>query len=166
MPISMGIRTSGKTARQALYGLKGSVKDLDHVRVDFAEYMVTSVKRNFAAGGRPRRWKPSKRAIYTGGKTLIKSGRLKNSIFRRIRGDEIRVGTNVVYGRAHQRGVRKRVQQQVRAHLRRFGSRAIMIRAHQRNVAMNLPARPFLKIQTEDKRYLHKLLVRHLRGGK
>lgn len=166
MPISMGIKATDRGLGRAIYGLKLAAKDLDKVRVDFAEYMVVSVKRNFAAGGRPRRWKPSKRAMIMGGKTLIKSGRLKKSIFRRIKGDEIRVGTNVAYGRVHQRGSRKRIQQRVRAHMRRYGSKAVMVRAHSRALRQNLPARPFLKIQREDKRYLNRLMMKHFRSGK
>jgi phage gpG-like protein len=41
-----------------------------------AEIVRTSVTKNFEAGGRPAKWKPSRRAEREGGQTLVKSGRL------------------------------------------------------------------------------------------
>ena len=37
-----------------------------------------SFQKNFDVGGRPTKWKPSKRVIQHGGKTLILSGALRN----------------------------------------------------------------------------------------
>lgn len=155
-------------ARSFLRGLHDAAVDLDPVRRDFAEYMVTSVKRNFEAGGRPRRWVPSQRVVLTGGQTLIKTGRLRRSIVAQVSGETVLVGSNLAYAGAHQFGVSKQVVQQVRSHSRKVKPRAtgqasfVIVRAHARSVRLNLPARPFLVVQREDRAYLNRSLLRHL----
>lgn len=162
MPVRMAVNVDGRAARRALGGLKGKLTNLDPVRHDFGEYMVGSVKRTFAAGGRPRKWKPSLRALATGGKTLIQTARLKNSITSKVRAKDVLVGTNVAYGAAHQFGVDKRVVQQVRAHARRTkGGGYALVKAHRRRRRLRLAKRPFLKVQREDQRYLNRRLLRH-----
>jgi len=155
-------------ARSFLRGLADAAADLDPVRRDFADYMVTSVKRNFEAGGRPRRWDPSRRAVLKGGQTLLKTGRLRRSIMGLVSGETVLVGSNLVYAGAHQFGVAKQVVQQVRSHSRKVKPRAkgqasyVIVRAHARSVRLSLPARPFLVVQREDKAYLNRSLLRHL----
>lgn len=158
----MQVNLSGK-ARKVLHATKARAKELDSLRRDIAEYMVTSVKRNFEAGGRPRKWVPSRRAATTGGKTLIKTARLKNSISGRVRGDSALVGTNVAYAGAHQKGVKALVTQRVRAHFRRTRRGGFSaVRPHTRRMPINIPARRFLLIQREDRRYINRKTLRHL----
>jgi phage gpG-like protein len=46
----------------------------------FGRHMtINSIPRNFAAGGRPDRWEPSKRVQVRGGKTLVDRGLLQNA---------------------------------------------------------------------------------------
>ncbi|MBI4799675.1 MAG: phage virion morphogenesis protein [Desulfarculus sp.] len=164
----MGIGLSDAGARAFLGSLASRAQDLQPVRADFAEYMVTSVKRNFEAGGRPQGWPPSRRAQLKGGKTLVKTARLQRSILGRVSGETVLVGTNVAYAAAHQFGVSKVVTQQVRAHARRIkvkgkkGKSWVIVRAHTRRVRLNLPARPFLLVHDEDRAYLNRSLLRHL----
>lgn len=164
----MDLTLDSGQARSFLRGLHDAATNLDPVRRDFAEYMVTSVKRNFEAGGRPRRWVPSRRAVLRGGQTLIQTGRLRRSIVGRVSGESVLVGANLAYAAAHQFGVSKQVVQQVRSHARKIKPRAkgqvsvVIVRAHARSVRLNLPARPFLAVQREDMAYLNRSLLRHL----
>ncbi len=164
--IRMRTIVDSSPARGLMHGIKLGVRDLDRVRRDFAEYMVGSTKRNFLAGGRPRRWKPSQRALREGGQTLIKTGRLKNSITGRVRGATVLVGTNVRYGAAHQLGVNRTVIQRVRAHPRRTPDGVTIVRAHTRRMHLHLPKRPFLVLLREDRRYLTRSLLRHFARAK
>ena len=71
--------------------------------------MVTSVSRRFETGTAPdgSRWPESLRARLTGGQTLIKSGRLRDSIAEtgpQLTARSVEVGTNVVYAAIHQFG--------------------------------------------------------------
>ncbi len=54
---------------------------------------------NVALDGTP--WAPSKRARETGGKTLLLSARLRESIASHPAPDHVEVGTNVVYASVH-----------------------------------------------------------------
>lgn len=49
-------------------------------------------------------WQPSRRAAETGGKTLLESSALKNSINAWASPDQVVVGTNVPYAAVHQLG--------------------------------------------------------------
>lgn len=165
MGLAAAITTDLVGARGWLRGVKVSAQDLRPVLKDFGEHMVGSIKQNFAAGGRPRSWQPSHRALAKGGKTLVKSGRLRSSFSWLVRAKEVQVGTNVAYAAAHQRGVKKTVQQSVRAHTRRTGKGgSAQVRAHTRRMRVNLPARPFLMVQTADRLYLSMSLARHFRN--
>lgn len=51
------------------------------------------------------KWSPSLRARTEGGKTLTKSARLRGSMTHNVLGQaEVEIGTNVIYGRAHNQG--------------------------------------------------------------
>jgi phage gpG-like protein len=74
---------------------------------------VWSIVRNFEVGGRPEKWKPSKRVLEEGGDTLVKSGRLKRSIEYDIRNFKVYVGVffgpALLYGRIHNFGLTVRL---------------------------------------------------------
>ncbi|MFH2124929.1 MAG: phage virion morphogenesis protein [Pseudomonadota bacterium] len=161
MPLAASIDTDLVGARSWLRGVKTTATNLSPVLKDFGEYMVGSVKRNFAAGGRPRKWQPSNRALATGGKTLVKTGRLRSSLSSRVEGKAVNVGTNVAYAKAHHFGVNKTVSQSVRSHSRRTSRGTVQVRAHSRRARLHLPARPFLLVQREDRLYLNLRLRRH-----
>ena len=143
--------------------LAAKVGGLDPVRKEFAEYMVTSTKRTFRMGGRPQKWKPSRRAEKAEGKTLINTARLMRSITGRVRGKTVIVGSNVIYGSAHQLGVNKNVTAHVRPHVRRTKSGGFaVVRAHTRRMRIRLPRRRFLAVLSEDRRWLNQRILKHL----
>jgi phage virion morphogenesis protein len=138
-----------------------------------------AVKTNFAAGGRPARWKPVK---HRDGQPLRDTGRLMNSIGKRVEGNTVYVGTNVVYAAVHHFGAKMgsfgTVVQQVKAHQRQvtqaFGKQLkfpvwATVPAHARKVAMpwgNIPARPFMLLQDEDVVEIKELLETWIMEGK
>jgi phage virion morphogenesis protein len=164
--LHLSLKTSPEAVKRRLARFNGRAKDLKPLRKEFAECMVSSTKKTFSSGGRPNKWKPSKRAATTGGKTLIKSARLKKSITGKVRGEDVLVGTNVAYGRVHQLGIDERVTEHVKTHTRRTKIGVSIVKAHTRTRRMKLPARPFLKVLASDRRYLRKALKRHMAGGK
>jgi len=147
------------------------VSDLKPVLAEFGIHMVRSVEQTFQASGRPAPWPPSIRALRQGGKTLIKTARLKNSIVASVTGPRtLRLGTNVAYAAVHQLGFagNMTVPQHIRRVTRAFGRRLktptyATVRQHQRLV--RIPARPFLVAQDEDIEILRGMLERHIAGS-
>jgi phage virion morphogenesis protein len=74
---------------------------------------------------------------------LTESGRLRDSINARATSDEVRVGTNVVYGAIHQLGGTIKPKNG-EALVFRMGDRVIFAKS------VTLPARPYLGISSED----------------
>jgi phage virion morphogenesis protein len=90
-------------------------------------------------------WKPSARAKRENGKTLLNTGRLgggKDSLSMSVTPAEVHVGSNVVYSRIHQ-----------------LGGKAG--RGHK----VNIPARPYLGINEEDREEIADLIREHIEGA-
>ena len=171
MPVTLKINQRNiEEVSRDLKALVRRVSDLRPVLAEFGVHMVRSVEQTFQAGGRPAPWPPSIRALRQGGKTLIKTARLKNSIVASVTGPRtLRLGTNVVYAAVHQLGFagNMTVPEHVRRVTRAFGRRLktptyATVRQHQRLV--RIPARPFLVAQDEDLTVLQGMLERHVEG--
>jgi len=80
---------------------------------------------NIAPDGTP--WKPSERATAQNGQTLVDTSRLRDSIGYEVTGNELTLGTNVIYAAIHQGGGKAG-----------------------RNLAVELPARPYLGVSDSD----------------
>lgn len=126
-------------------------------------------------------WKRSKRAIEQNGQTLVDSGRLRTSItFRALGNDAVEVGTNVVYAAIHQFG--GPIDFAARTGTLRFqGGRFARQRrrkdgtlrpptSKQRDVnasfgarRLNMPARPYLGLDDNDREDIAEIVARHLR---
>ena len=95
-----------------------------------------------------KKWKTSIRAASTGGKTLVDSAQLRNSI--RSYSDEkgFAVGTNVKHGATHQFGEKGRTIRAKTTRGLRFqvGGRWIT----KKQVKVKIPARPFLGLSSKD----------------
>ena len=155
-----------KQARRRLENPEKALKECGLV-------LLRSVARNFKAGGRPVRWRPSKRALREGGKTLIDTARLKNSMTMRVLGRSLTVGTNVKYARIHQLGGKLNNNVTVKQHYRyitqAFGKeidgRKVLVKQHQRKMDTYIPARPFLKVQAGDLRIMRKIVADYVATG-
>lgn len=95
-----------------------------------------------------RRWKTSIRAATTGGRTLIDSAQLRNSIKAESDETGFAVGTNVKHAATHQFGDTGRTIRAKKAKALRFrvGGRWVS----KKQVRVSIPARPFLGISDED----------------
>jgi len=131
--------------------------------------LLRSITKTFKAGGRPMRWKPSRRAAgMAKGQTLIKTARLMRSITMKVAGRTLRVGTNVKYAAIHQLGgtIPARVILPRRAKALRWIDRAGKVRFAKR-VSIGpteIPARPFLVIQDEDWRVFGRIFGDYITG--
>ena len=122
-----------------------------------------SIRTNFAQGGRPAPWKAVKNRK---GQPLRDTGRLMNSITRKVTDSEVRVGTNAVYAAVQHFGAKKgsfgTFSQQVKPHQRlvrqAFGRELpfpvwATVGSHTRQARLpwgDIPARPFMMVQAED----------------
>ncbi len=185
----MQLKITARNVEQASAELKQlarRVEDLRPVLAEFGIHMIRSVEQTFQAGGRPTAWPPSIRVIKHGGKTLIKSGRGKNSIVANVTGARtLSIGTNVGYMDVQHTGIDRVVQ--IPEHIRRVRSRDVYrtmavrtvsgrtIRSRRRISSgittvrphpahMRIPARPFLMAQPEDLEILRGMLEGHLEG--
>lgn len=138
-----------------------------------------SVRANFAQGGRPVPWKAIKNRK---GQPLRDTGRLMNSLTRKVTQNEVLVGTNVVYAAVHHfgapRGSLGTVTATVKPHMRTirqvFGrklptAKQVSVRSHLRRMPIpwgDIPARPFMMVQDDDLVEIRDALARYLMGGK
>ena len=138
-----------------------------------------SIRTNFAAGGRPTPWKALKNRD---GQPLRDTGRLMNSITKKVGATEVSVGTNVVYAALHHFGAKRGSfgirQVKVKAHARLinqvFGRplakpKKIQVGAHLRAMALpwgNIPARPFMLVQEEDRQEMFAIIKRYIEEAK
>lgn len=147
---------------------------------DIGAALVTSTQRRFEQGRAPdgNPWPPSLRALATGGKTLIESARLMQSITFNASDTRVEVGTNVEYAAIHQRGgtidqparsaqVHFKTHKRTGARLKGFRRvkaadehRNVVIPAHQ----VHMPARPFLGIDDDDERAILVIAERFFGG--
>lgn len=162
-----GIQLRGETVAQAELG--HLIERAEHPRPMWERIgasLVTSTLQRFDNGIDPAGslWPPSLRALAQGGKTLIDTARLYQSITFNASDDGVEVGTNVIYAAIHQFGgdITIPAREQVlnfKQH-KRTGktlpgfrkakdatvSRKVAVGAH----VVNMPARPFLGLDDDD----------------
>ncbi len=136
--------------------------------------MVQRTQERFHKGEGPggAKWQPSRRALKEGGKTLIDTARLMQSIAHRVTADGVEWGTNVVYAAIHQFGgvVERQARTQTLAFGRdgRFASRASARRRKGGAVkvaiaelfafSFKMPARPYIGFDETDRKIVEDIL--------
>ena len=95
-----------------------------------------------------RRWKTSIRAAQEGGKTLIQSAQLRNSIHAKSDTSGFALGTNVKYAATHQFGESGRTIRARKKKALRFQVGGKWVTKKQ--VRITIPARPFLGLSEDD----------------
>jgi phage gpG-like protein len=129
-----------------------SFSEIDKKKINsvLGQVTRTSTLDRFKRGKSPegKRWQTSIRAAAEGGKTLIKTAQLRNSIRTKSDVTGFALGTNVKYGATHQYGEEGRTIRARRAKALRFrvGEKWITKKA----VKINIPARPYLGLSDED----------------
>ena len=93
-------------------------------------------------------WKTSIRAASEGGKTLIQTAQLRNSIRSKSDASGFAVGTNTKHAATHQFGEQGRTIRARRAKTLRFQVGGQWF--SKKMVKVNIPARPFLGLSDED----------------
>ena len=128
-----------------------------------AEGLRTSTVERFDKSMSPegKKWKTSVRARDTGGKTLIKTSNLRNSIRSESDRSGMAVGTNTVYAATHQFGADRLIKPK-RKKVLRFQINGSWVSAKQ--VKVRIPARPFLGISEEDDEEIKDILDDMMKG--
>lgn len=144
------IRLEGET--RAMLRRIRSLSEVDRrsINATLAEGVRTSTLERFRQGKAPdgRRWQTSIRAAQEGGRTLVKTAHLRNSIHARSNASGFAVGTNVKHAATHQFGEPGRTIRARRKKALRFriGGRWIS----KKQVRITIPARPFLGLSDDD----------------
>lgn len=146
----VNIRLEGDT-RAALRKIR-SLSELGKKKLNAAlgQGVRTSTLDRFKTSKGPdgRRWPSSQRAIAEGGKTLVDSAQLRNSI--KVKSDDtgFAVGTNAKHASTHQLGAKNRVIKAKNKKYLRFkvNGRWVM----KKKVKVTIPARPFLGLSDDD----------------
>jgi len=124
---------------------------------DVARYGEESTKLRFQDGVGPDGvpWKPSRRVQAQGGKTLIDSTDLMQSITSAADRTEAVWGTNLIYAPIHQTGgtIEPKSAKALAFTLPGVG----LVFAHH----VNIPARPFLGINAQDEANIADILIDH-----
>jgi phage virion morphogenesis protein len=130
--------------------LAAAADDLTYVMDLIGAHLQQTVAERFDEGHGPAGvpWKPSGRAKFAGGKTMVDSGRLMGSITRQADANSVTVGTNVIYGRIHQFG--GVISAKTAKGLSFNGWSANGTPGHFLRKSVTIPARPFLGVDAED----------------
>jgi len=113
-----------------------------------AEGLRTSTVERFGTGTSPdgERWQPSLREK-EGGKTLVDTAALRNSIHSQVGSDGLAVGTNDIRAATHQFGDTRTIRAKNSQFLMFYtGGSWVRVKA----VTVTIPERPFLGISAED----------------
>lgn len=163
-----------------VFGVAGRLEDDPALLRITGGIIVSSVQRNFEVGGRPEKWAALSKTTLArrkGSSPLVvkgMAGGLLGSIHFQVEGNVLRVGTNKICAATHQLGAKQgafgTVAAKVGAHTRntkRFGQ--VAVRAHERNQKVpwgDIPARPYLVVQDEDKVNIRETLRRFALEGR
>lgn len=154
------ITANDKKVTELLERIRKKLGDLTPAMKIIGSTVRASVIRNFEKSGRPSKWKKHSRLTEKrrgkGAKILMGqglAGGLAASINYKADKDNVKIGTNKIYGAIHQLGAKKgsfgTVAASIKAHMRK----GVKIKAHTRKMKLpwgDIPARPFLVVQKED----------------
>lgn len=152
------IRLDGDTKKLMQRIKHFSDMDKKDLNAALGEVVRESTVTRFRTGKGPdgKLWKTSARAALEGGKTLVQSARLKNSIHAKSDASGFAVGTNVIYAATHQMGAKNRTIRAKTSKGLRFKVGGSWITTQK--VRVNIPARPFLGISEEDRTEIKRTL--------
>lgn len=173
------IEIDGRAFADSLLRLTAALDRPRALYDELGQSLIVSTQQRFLkeAGPDGVPWKPSKRAKRKGGKTLRLTNRLFQSISKQVSDQGLEVGTDVAYAAIHQFGGpikrKARTVTTYRRQNRRTGalsgrfvkkSKANFAEDHQLGAdAFNMPARPFLGFDDDDRRQAREIVIAHLR---
>jgi phage gpG-like protein len=167
--VAVRVLAGGAVAR--LVGMEARGGNLTGVLRSFGQYMLGSIEKNFAAGGRPK-WPPLKLSTLLGWSYGFKKG----GKYRTKRGGPTKAGRAASAGRLPltasgllRRSVRVAV---VTPRSVTIGTSSKYAAIHQfggmagRGRKVRIPARPYLLFQNEDVQRFTEMMAAHVVGGK
>lgn len=151
------IRLEGDTTRLIKRLKQFQDIDVKGINSNIAEGLRTNTLDRFKESRDPtgKKWKTSIRAASEGGKTLIQTAQLRNSIRSKADKSGAAVGTNVKHAATHQFGDKRTIRAKSNKGLRfNVGGQWVT----KNKVKVNIPARPFLGISKEDEEEIRNIL--------
>lgn len=165
--VSMQVTIDDLEVRAAFNALAERAESLHPALDAIGEAMVSKTQLRFAEQHGPdgAKWLPSERALRTGGQTLIETARLMMSQTHNVIGDNgVEWGTNVIYAAIHQNGGTIDIYARGQEIYRKVGKDGaignLFVKKSKSNFAshveigdykINMPARPFVGIDEEDR---------------
>lgn len=131
---------------KALGRATGKLGNTQALMESVGEALVSGTKKRFDEKKDPEGtpWKPSRRALEKGGKTLMHSGRLRRSIDYAATSDKVMVGSNLAYARIHQKGGEITPKKAKKLVFKDSDGKIVAVDA------VTIPARPYLGVSKED----------------
>ena len=144
MAVKNGVSLNWGGFDKALSKAGHKLGDTQALMESVGEALVSDTKKRFDAKKDPEGtpWKPSRRALEKGDKTLTNSGRLRRSIDYAATSDKVMVGSNLAYARIHQLGGKTGKGHKV-----------------------DMPARPYLGVSKEDMEEVRETMADFLAGA-
>jgi phage gpG-like protein len=164
----VSITIDERRVRIQLRTLYEMLTDLSPVLRQLGEIVHTRAMESFDQGKAPEGgpWPPSARVRQFGGKTLIDTSTLRNSINVQASATEVRIGTPVIYGPVHQFGSQGVQPGRTAAMVSKKvagGKTGTGKTSHARRVSPGgIPARPFLGLKLKDWGELRQLVGTYL----
>ena len=131
---------------KALGRATGKLGNTQALMESVGEALVSGTKKRFDEKKDPEGtpWKPSRRALEKGGKTLMHSGRLRRSIDYAATSDKVMVGSNLAYARIHQKGGTIKPKNGKSLKFKGLNGEDVLVKE------VTIPARPYLGVSKED----------------
>lgn len=147
-------------AATAFAGLQAMGADLRPLLEDVGLELETSAVERFDTNVAPDgvAWPPSIRVREKGGRTLVETARLRDSIHYRVEDDAVEVGSNVLYAGVHQVGATITAKGEA-LHFQ------LATGAHVTVQSVKIPARPFLGISPADDVAIVEIAGEHYRAA-
>lgn len=165
MADSISIKVEDAGVYAALRSLQERGANLLPVMRQISGVMLDAVEQNFEEEGRPAKWKPSKRALAMGGKTLQRSqGGLAASMHESSGPDYAAVGTNKPYAAMMHFGsggkMTIRAKNKPYLKFRMPNGRWVQ----KKEVQVEIPARPFMTLTDGDIEGIKNAIMNYIIG--
>lgn len=166
-----------KNSKIVIEGMQNSAKNMSKPMRKIANMLENSIKENFDVGGRysspgsimggDKKWMAPKYPV-SKGKTLDRSGTLKNSIQGEGTTKEATVSTGIVYGAIQNYGGKTKPHKIVGKHSPKkklkftTSTGSILFRSSVNHPGSKIDARPFMVIQQEDIDIAKEMISNHI----
>ena len=146
---------------KALGRATGKLGNTQALMESVGEALVSGTKKRFDEKKDPEGtpWKPSRRALEKGGKTLMHSGRLRRSIDYAATSDKVMVGSNLAYARIHQKGGEIKPKKAKKLVFKDSDGKTVAVDA------VTIPARPYLGVSKDEMEEVKSTMADFLAGA-